>query len=166
MTQDAVFRLGPFSVDEVGRLSPAGQDDIPAFRLRWRDRVVYVRMAHGPADGSAPGSLALQTIMGRVPSTAQRRAARHGTAMRQQAFTMLRGLPAALPSRWRMRLLADHRIGLEAELKLDMPTSAAALVTELSLFLLELSPYLDLLDEAGMAAPASGATDALGMAKS
>jgi hypothetical protein len=164
MTHDALFRLGPFSVDEVGRLSPAGEDNIPAFRLRWRDRVVHVRMAHGP-DRSSPGSLALQTIMGRIPSTAQRRAARHGTAMRQQAFTMLRGLPAALPSRWRMRLLPDHRIGLEAELKLDMPTSAAALVTELSLFLLELSPYLDLLDEACMAAPASGAAEEPGIAK-
>jgi hypothetical protein len=164
MSPDAPFRLGPFSVDEVGRLSPAEQDNIPAFRLRWRDRVVHVRMAHGP-DRSAPGSLALQTIIGRIPSTAQRRAVRHGTAMRQQAFTILRGLPGALPSRWRMQLLPDHRIGLEAELKLDMPASAAALVTELSLFLLELSPYLDLLDEACMAAPASRATEGLDRAK-
>jgi hypothetical protein len=159
MSGDAPFRLGPFAVDEAGRLSPAEAADMPAFRLRWRDRAVYVRMAQAP-DGSDSGVLALSTILGRVPSTAERAVGQEGAARRRRAFSVMLGLPGLLPDAWSVRLLPDHRVGLEAELRLEMPASAAALLGELSLFLLELAPYLDLLDETGMGAAGLAPDDA------
>src|SRR5271156_6631356 len=96
MSGDAPFRLGPFAVDEAGRLSPAEAADMPAFRLRWRDRAVHVRMAQAP-DGSDSGVLALRTILGRVPSTAERAVSREGAAWRRQAFSVMLGLPGLLP---------------------------------------------------------------------
>ncbi len=166
------FRLGPFTVDAAGRLSPGGAD-CPTFRLRWRDRTVQVRMT--PAEDTpdrppalappalisptlgtlALGTLAVQTVLGRVPSTAQP-AGREGAALRRRAFAALLELPGTLPPRWRARLLPDHRVALEAALTLDLPASAAALVTALSVFLLDLAPYLDALEEAGMAKTCPG----------
>ncbi|HEY2131373.1 MAG TPA: hypothetical protein VGH36_00105 [Acetobacteraceae bacterium] len=159
MSGDAPFRRGPFAVDEAMRLSPAEAADTPAFRLRWRDRAVHVRMAQAP-DGSDSGVLALRTIVGRVPSTAERAVGREGAARRRRAFSVMLGWPGLLPRTWCVRLLSDHRVGLEAELRLELPASAATLLGALSLFLLELAPYLDLLDETGMGAAGLAADDA------
>ncbi len=159
MTGQGRFRLGPFAVDGAGRLSPGGPGEMPAFRLRWRGRLVQLHMAEGAT--ATGGVLAVETVLGRVPSTAK--APRDGAAGdRPHAFAVLRGLPAALPAQWRLRLLADHRIGLAADLPLDLPTGAVALVAALAQFLLDLAPYLDVLDEAGMGA---GLGAAAGMAK-
>ena len=43
---------------------------------------------------------------------------------------------------------------VNAQAHLPLPTTATCLVTELTLFLLALAPYLDTLDEAGMTVPA------------
>lgn len=154
MTGQGRFRLGNFAVDASGRLSPGEPGGKPAFRLRWRGRLVQLRMAEGATDAS--GSLAVQTVLGRVPSTAQ---CPGGLAdeTRRRAFTVLRQLPALLPESWRMRLLADHRIGLEAYLPIALPAGAATLIAELAQFLLMIAPYLDVLDEAGMGAIAGTA---------
>jgi hypothetical protein len=70
------------------------------------------------------------------------------TVARQTAFAMLRALPPTLPAGWRLALRPDHRISLAANTELNLPTSAESLVTEVTLFLLQLGPYLDLFDEA------------------
>jgi hypothetical protein len=157
------FRLGPFIVDEAGRVSPGAPDRFPSFSVCWRDRVVHLRLAHAPAPGSAQGSLGVEVVLGRVPSTADGGAA-SGAARREDAFAVLRGLPSVVPAGWEVAVLADHRVRLALETGLEVPTRATALVTEVTLLLLELAPYLDVLDEAGIAAlPRSGAAGA-GMA--
>jgi hypothetical protein len=63
------FRLGPFEVDSEGRLSPVVHEASPAFLFRWRDRVVRSRLAL--TDATA-GRLMMRTVVGRVPSPADR----------------------------------------------------------------------------------------------
>jgi hypothetical protein len=141
--------LGPFRVDENGRLHPNEPGSNPTFGFSWRDRPV-----HAVLKGD---SLALQAMLGRVPSTG-------GVAGevppriddRERLFILLRGLQKVLPPLWRLRLLADHRVRVEAEEPLEWPTTATGLMTSVTQFVLALAPYLDLLDETGIAAVASG----------
>jgi hypothetical protein len=142
MPLDAPIKLGPFTVDSDGRLMPSTPELFPSFRVVWRDHVVQARLT---AAGPQGGTLALQAVLGRVPSTG--RAEAPGTLPRQAAFATLRALPATLPSGWRTGLWPDHRIMVEADINLVLPTSAENLVTELTLFLLRLVPYFDLLTE-------------------
>jgi hypothetical protein len=144
---DAPFKLGPFIVDTEGRLAPNKPEDTPAFLFRWRQRVVRARLVDAP---NGEGSMVLQTTLGRVPSTAS---VPEG-ALRPQSFALLHWLPRYLPPEWRMMLLSDHRIILDAQPQISFPITAASLLRELTCFLLALSPYLDLLDEAGVNAAA------------
>jgi hypothetical protein len=143
MPLDTPLTLGPFSVDHEGRLAPSTPDRFPAFRLRWRQQDVTARLASSEGDR---GTLALATVLGRVPSTGPEQAP--ATAAREAAFATLRALPGTLPPGWRLALRPDHRITLEAQTELALPASAASLLTEVTLFLLRLGPYLDLLAEA------------------
>ncbi len=152
MPFDAPFKLGPFTVDSGGRLSPGEPDKIPAFLFRWRDHLVRARLAQAsPADGR----LALQSTLGRVPSTASA----SDDTLRPRSFSVLRWLPRIVPPGWRVLLLADHRVWLETETCIALPITAAALITEIAQFLLALDPYLDLLDEEGLTALGNGADD-------
>lgn len=148
MPFDAPFRHGPFTVDSEGRLSPFAPDGAPAFLFRWRDRAVRARLMQENAEG---GQLALQTTLARVASTA-------GTpdeTLRPRSFALLHWLARSMPSEWQVRLMADHRVQLETSTAIALPITAAALLTEVTTFLLALAPYLDLLDEVGLsAAPA------------
>jgi hypothetical protein len=135
----APFSLGPFMVDAEGRLSP-GPERTPGFTVRWRERVLRARL-------EAPAGLRMQMALGRVPSSASARA---GT-LRPQSFALLRGLTRVLPGEWRVRLCADHSVLLETEAAVPLPITPTALVTEITCFLLAMAPYLDLLDEAGIA---------------
>jgi hypothetical protein len=144
MAFGAAFKLGPFMVDCEGRLSPCEAEKIPAFLFRWRDRIVRARLAQAsPKDGR----LALLSTLGRVPSTASV----SDEAYRPRSFTALRWLSRSVPSGWRVLLLADHRVWLETETRIALPITAAALITEIARFLLALGPYLDVLDEEGLA---------------
>ena len=58
-----------------------------------------------------------------------------------------------LPEGWSIRLAADHRVLLEAKLRAPLPITATALMAEITLFLPALALYLDVLEEAGLAAP-------------
>jgi hypothetical protein len=139
---DAPFVLGPFIVDHTGRLQPdAGA--APAFRITWRARAIHVVLRRVD---EGLGELALALTLGRIPSTASAGA----RLARDTAFATVRRLPEAMPQGWTMALLADHRILLRAEMELALPVSAASLVTELSLFLLKVDPYLTLLEEDGL----------------
>ena len=146
MPFDAPFEMGPFAVDQEGRLTPRGPNAAPVFVLRWRDRIVRARL-----DQRTPviGTLLLSVTLGRVPSTACGPQA----AMRPGSFALLHMLPQALPTEWRVLLLPDHRVRLEAEARIELPITAVGLVAELTRFLLALGPYLDVFDEAGIAAP-------------
>jgi len=65
---------------------------------------------------------------------------------------MLRRLLLCLPETWSIRLLPDHQPQLEVETVVGLPITVTNLVTELTLFLLALSPHLDLLDMTGVTA--------------
>jgi hypothetical protein len=136
--------LGPFTVDSMGRLAPNGPDALPGFLFRWRGRVV--RASFGPANAER-SQLVLRTTLGRVPSTANPRDA----GLRPQSFQLLRGLPRVLPDPWRLLLLPDHRVQLEVDTLVTLPATATDLLVELTRFVLELTPYLDLVDEVGIA---------------
>jgi hypothetical protein len=149
----APFKLGPFTVDSGGRLSPCEPERIPAFLFRWRDRVMHARLTQVAAED---GRLALQATLGRVPSTA----GMSDEARRPRSFAALRWLPRSVPSDWRVSLLADHRVWLETEMRIALPITAAALITEITRFLLVLAPFVDLLDEEGLDALGANAVRA------
>lgn len=132
--------LGPFSVDHEGRLYPLRPDVSPNFSIRWRGRVVHARLVQKDA---LDGHLHIQCSLGRIPSTAS------DPAIRVACFTMLRNLVSALPKSWSARLLPDHQPQLEVQSVVALPITVTNLVTELTLFLLGLGPYLELMDQAG-----------------
>jgi hypothetical protein len=144
MPFDAPFMIGPFSVDSRGRLSPGEPDTAPAFLFRWRDRVIRARLAQADA---GTGRLVMQVTIGRVPSTAST----PDETVRPRSFGLLRWLVKSSPAGWRMNLLADHRVWLEADTLIALHITAAGLITEITCFVLHLAPYLDLLDESGLA---------------
>ncbi len=88
-------------------------------------------------------ALQIAAMAGRVPFTAE------APERRAPAFQALTHLPGALPRGWRLRLLPDHRVRLEAAAVLEEP-STAGLVAALVRFALALDPYLDRLAEAGL----------------
>jgi hypothetical protein len=143
MPFDAPFSLGPFVIDDAGRLSP-DLGAVPSFRLAWRGRAVQIAMRH--AEEGARDVLRVTMALARIPSTAPT----GDMTARENAFALLRRLPAAMPDRWTVALSADHRIMLHAEAPIELPASAASLVTELTLFLLAVDPYLTALEEAGL----------------
>lgn len=152
MLFNAPFRLGPFIVDAGGRLCPSTSGWFPSFHVAWRGLVVRARLTATDPDG---GTLMLQTIFGRVPSTGAPEGV--GAAPRRAAFATVRTLPETLPPGWTVGLLPDHRIRAQAQVHLPLPTSAETLVSALALFVLRLSPYLDLLAEGvGIEPAASG----------
>jgi hypothetical protein len=146
MPFDAPFKLGPFSVDSEGRLSPGEPERTPDFLFRWRDRVVRARLAQAEV---GHGKLILQATIARVPSTAST----PDQAVRPRTFALLRWMDKSVPPDWRVRLLADHRVWLETDRRIAMPITAAALITEITCFLLDLAPHLDLLEEVGLSVP-------------
>ena len=157
MLFDAPFRLGPFIVDADGRLTPTTPQQFPAFHIAWHGLVVHARLA---STGPQGGALALRTVLGRVPSTGRPEAAE--ILPRQTAFATLRALPPTLPPGLTVELLPDHRVLTQAQTQLSLPTSAENLLTELTLFLLRLAPYLDLLAEGVGIEPAGDGTGVLG----
>ena len=144
MPFDAPFKLGPFTCDCQGRLSPCEEADIPAFLFRWRGRCVRARITQA---GAGEGRLTLAGALGRVPSTASTA----DGSNRPRSFAVLRWLPRSVPPDWRVSLGADHCVRLETAAMITLPITAAALITEITVFLLALDPYLELLDEGGLA---------------
>jgi hypothetical protein len=137
------FALGPFMVDAAGRLSTA----CPAtasFTCRWRRRVIRSRLVPDP---TGQARIVSRVVLGRMPSTGTGAA----EAVRRNGFAVLRRLPASLPIGWQLRLLPDHRLSLEVEQPFTLPTTATDLVARLTMLFLRLEPYIDLVDELGMA---------------
>jgi hypothetical protein len=143
MPFDAPFRLGPFSVDSEGRLSPGEPAAAPAFLFRWHERVVQARLARAHGE---TGLLRLQVTLGRVRSSAST----PDEALRPRSFALLHCLGRTMPPAWRVTLLADHRVWLETDTPIGLPITAAGLITEITRFTLALVPYLDLMEEIGL----------------
>jgi hypothetical protein len=149
MQLGASFKLGPFTVDAAGRLSPCDPATAPAFLFRWHDRIVRARLDQADAE---TGRLNLQVMLARVSSSA-------GTpdeSLRPRSFALLRWLERSTPSTWHVALLADHRVWLETVTPIALPIAAAGLLTEITRFALDLAPYLELMDEVGLALPHRG----------
>ena len=143
MPRSLPMTLGPFVVDDEGRLQPRSGAAFPAVNFVWRKRAIRVEITHKqPTDGE----LNLQANLGRVPSTARGQT----TDVRPQSFAALRTVKRDLPNAWQIRLSPNHSTLLEAKTGVALPITAVNLVTELTCFLLNLAPYLDLLDEGGL----------------
>ena len=146
MPFDSPFALGPFIVDETGRLSPTEAGVFPAFRLLWRGCAVQVAMAQ-VREGM--GTLVLDLPAGRIASTAGDAHTR-SQPRREVTFAALRVIAGLVPAGWRLGLRADHGVGLIVEVPLAMPASANDLITQVTRILLAAGPYLDVLAEAGV----------------
>jgi hypothetical protein len=142
---DKPLTLGPFRVGPDGALEPTSADAAPKFTCHWRNRTVHASVL--PGDQS-DWRLQMRAPLARMPSSARPPEA----ARRLASFALLRDLPVTMPDAWRIGLTADHRVVLEAERRARLPLTATALITEITLFLLALSPYLDVLDAAGLPA--------------
>jgi hypothetical protein len=129
--------LGPFLVEDGGKLTFRQKDTAPAFSFQWRGRRFSVRLADQRILFSVP--------VGRIPSTSA------GAAKREAGVALLRALPAALPEGWKMRLLPDHRVQLETEQATEWPATVAALLTPVIALVMVVAPVLDLMDEANLA---------------
>lgn len=140
---------GPFLVGTDGSLTPVRD---ASMRFAWRGRGCVVTLSDG--------QISLTAQAGAVPYTAEQRGARPG------AFAALGAMPGDLPDGWRLRVLPDHRVRLEAAFDLQGDTSATALVSAMVSFALALDPYLDRLESAGLAAsPVTADGVAEGMVK-
>jgi hypothetical protein len=142
------FKLGPFSVNPEGGLTLMRADISPGFTIRWRGRSVYARLLQRDI---RDGHLFLQSSLGRIPSTAS------DPGARTACLAMLRSLLSELPNDWNVRLLPDHQPQLEVNTTVTLPITVTNLVSELTMFLLQLSPYLDLMDQVGVGPVTSAA---------
>ena len=158
MLLSAPLRLGPFIVDAEGGLAPSMPDRFPSFRIAWRGHAVRARLTAATEQG---GVLALGTVLGRVRSTGAPEAPE--TLPRRIAFAAMRALRGSLPPGWTLALLPDHRILAEARQCLALPTSAETLLTELTVFVMRLEPYLELLAEGVGIEPVADGPAAPGM---
>lgn len=148
MPFDTPFTLGPFSVDREGRLAPGSQADFPSFSVVWRGCTVWATLTSVATDAASAPTLALRALVGRVPSTAV------AAERRGEILGGLRCLPALLPEGWRVELRADHLVAIESKVHIPLPASAIDLVSAVTGFLMELTPYLDVLAEAGLSGSA------------
>ena len=132
----APMPLGPFLVEEGGRLTFRQPGSQPGFTFLWRNRCFAVRLLGEKLSCAVP--------VGRVPSSSA------GGGRRDQAMELLRVLARNLPAGWRIALLPDHRVQLSATLAMDWPATAAALITPIYALLMRAAPVLDVIDEAGL----------------
>ena len=141
MPLDTPFCLGPFAVDAQGRLRPRRPGVAPGFVVRWCGRPIHARLDQFETQACR---LLVQVILGRIPSTANAAAG----SSRPYSFNLLHDLRRGMPADWYMRLLPDHRVLLEAQDTTPSHMTASGLITQMTVLLLVLAPYLDVLDDA------------------
>ena len=142
----APYRLGPFQVDRDGGLMPPA-DRAANFLVRWQGCTLQAELRAAEVDEVGVGgavALSMRAAVGRVPSTASA-----GAAPREAVLELLQAMRGTAPSGFAVGLSADHRLMLMAERRLDLPVTARVLVAEVSGFLLQAAPYLDLAAESG-----------------
>ncbi len=128
-----VFPLGPFLVEESGKLTFRSPNQEAALSFAWHGRRFSARIV--------PGRIKFSSVIGHIPSSAS------GAHRRQSALTCMRALPPLLPPDWSVRLSPDHRVHVDVAETMEWPAHATDLMIPLLRFLLQLGPYLDLLDE-------------------
>lgn len=142
--------MGAFLVDELGRLA-LERDKVGGFAFRWRSRPMMLEIVpdakgvHAEPAVRTECRLRLTVRIGRIPSTAL------SAERRPEAFALLRTLPDMLPEGWALFLLADHGLRLVAEYGLKLPAVVGELLVPATRFSLALGPYLDVLEEYGVA---------------
>jgi len=129
------FTLGPFQVAPDGVLSVVPAAASPRFGFTWRRRAFEVELRGRHLWISAP-------IAG-LPLSAGRPA----------VLDALLAVRAALEPGWRLAMAPGAVAVLEAEAVLPRPVTAARLVAEATRFAWQVSPYFDLLEEAGAIVP-------------
>ncbi len=152
MIPEQGMSLGPFTVDRHGQVQPASPERFPAFSVRWRRRLLKARLVHRQ-DEHDGGGLEFTSQLGRIPSTA---APPDRAGQRDGALKLLRQLPSLVPKGWAMHLSPDHSVVFATTSPVHFPISAVALISLVAEQLLALSPYLDVLDEAGIDDPGLG----------
>jgi hypothetical protein len=135
---DMRLPLGPFIIEPGGRLQLRGADTRPAFWFMWKGLRVDAKLG--------AGGVTLSMLIGRIPSTIKQ------PAVREPAFALLRALPGTLPEGWTMRLTPEHTIRVQAFDTVALPATISGLVEPLVRFLLRVSPYLELIEQAGLGA--------------
>jgi hypothetical protein len=130
------FSLGSFTVDEGGRLELQAPEMQSRLDFSWRGRPVAAQVHQD--------HLRLTMLMGRIPSSAV------ASARRPKAFALMNALPRLLPRGWSPALLADHQLRLAAEMPFSQPGTVTDLLVPMVRFLLELAPFLDLMEEEGI----------------
>ena len=133
----APIPIGPFLIEEGGRLILRSPGSSPSFSFLWRNKGCTVSFT-----GS---TMVLLALGGRVPSSAD------GRIRRDEALAMLRALPNVLPASMRLRLLPDYRIQIETRVDVVWPVTAGALIGPIVAMLIRLAPAFDLLEETGLA---------------
>lgn len=128
-----MMMLGPFKIAPDGRLQPREPAMRPVVRYGWRGRPCAAELA-----GDV---LRLVSVVGRIPSTAERGRDRAATV---QALVALRH---RMPQGVELRLLPDHRVVLRRQAR--RPDGAIQLVSEMTRFALALDPALEELAAAG-----------------
>jgi hypothetical protein len=146
-----VMTLGPFIIDSRGMLTPGSPDRFPAFTVQWRRILVRARLVQAAQENAAdlPDRLEFSARLGRVPSSAR---TTENANQRTAALQVLRRMHELLPPGWRLLLRADHSVEVAAHVPILMPVSAVSLITEVTMFLLNLEPYFNVLEEGGVTA--------------
>lgn len=147
--------FGPFALARNGRFAPADPGAPPAFTIVWRKRLVTVEIGDRLASPGEPGTLVLEVALGQVPSTGVREMADARLMLRAKLLSAMRVIPAFLPDGWSLRLMPDHTVLLRASRAIEFPVSISELLSEVALFVLALDPYLDVVEEEGLAAPST-----------
>jgi hypothetical protein len=135
------FPLGPFIVEESGKLTFRTPGNGANFSFHWR--------GHRFSAVLAQQRVALTGTLGQVPSSAT------GAGKRQSTLAAIKALPRLLPAGCTLHLTPNHRLQVKASEPMEWPAHATDLMVPLVRFLLTIAPTLDLLDEAGLG-PAPG----------
>jgi hypothetical protein len=133
------FALGPFIVAADGVLSPRQPGGRPAFTFRWRGRTFQAELQGR--------QLVIGAAIAGLPFAAENPAARPAVLAALQAAR------AALAPGWRLALPPGARVQLQADADLDRPPTALRMVAAAAQFAWQVSPFLELLEEAGAVEP-------------
>ena len=136
MPLDSPFRLGPFSVDDQGGLTPQPEGGA-GFSVRWRGCVVRAALVRAAGEAM---ELRLRAVLGRVPSSAD------AAERREEVLAALRALAGGAAG---VGLSADHRVVLEATRRLEGAVTCSMLVGAVAGFMLAAAPYGDFFAESG-----------------
>lgn len=135
----SAITLGPFSVGLDGALLPRHAGRRTALRFDWRGRACEAEIGDR--------AVTMAAVAARIPSTAE------PGADRDRAFATVAALPPELPAGWRLSLLPDHRIRVEAAADLTGAPTATRIIAAMVRFALALDPYLDALEAGGAGVP-------------